>query len=259
MIAKLLGLSVLIFCLVVVFQFEHITTFSGVLRLIHPPAIFLTLIGPFALVFVCSDWRSIIRALSIVLGPSQKKLYKMHETEGVLLQKMGKSYYTDGPQVFEKVNTRGLSPFVKKMLDRLSVRMPISDIRELLEIERDRKQVLLTQALQVLELGTRLTPSVGMLGTIIGMVKLLSVLKEPSHIGSMMSLALLTTFFGLFFSLVIWTPFQEKVERVRDAEMDGYNQALRWLELLESKKPTSYFTDYISVIKPRRTPQKEAA
>jgi flagellar motor component MotA len=82
-----------------------------------------------------------------------------------------------------------------------------------------------------------------MLGTILGMVQLLSTLEDPAQIGSHMSLALLTTFYGLFFSLALWTPQQQKLERVMEVEADGYNQCLRWLEFLEKRKPSDYFAD----------------
>jgi flagellar motor component MotA len=58
-----------------------------------------------------------------------------------------------------------------------------------------------------------------------------------------MSLALLTTFYGLFFSLAIWTPNQQKLERVQEVELDGYNQIIQWLEFLEKRKPADYFAD----------------
>ena len=84
-----------------------------------------------------------------------------------------------------------------------------------------------------------------MLGTILGMVRLLESLQDPSQIGPHMSLALLTTFFGLFFSLILWTPLQQKIERVLDVELERFDQALRWLELLEKRKPADYFSDTV--------------
>jgi chemotaxis protein MotA len=90
-----------------------------------------------------------------------------------------------------------------------------------------------------------------MLGTILGMVRLLSTLEDPSHIGPHMSLALLTTFYGLFFSLVFWTPLQQKIERMLDVELEHFNQTIHWLETLENNKPISYFAEPIGIKTPR--------
>jgi hypothetical protein len=63
----------------------------------------------------------------------------------------------------------------------------------------------------------------------------------------------------LFFSLILWNPFQTKIERILDAEMDGYNMAVRWLELMELKKPANYFADSMEMPKAKRPPAEKAA
>jgi len=247
MIFKLFGFCLLLGCLGVVYLFEGAAIFTGALRIIHPPAIFLTLVGPMALIFVCSDFSTFWYSLGTLLGASSKKRHRKHLKEAVVLQNLSKSFYQDGAKAFETVKVKNLSPFFMKTIERLSIRMPIGDIKELLESERDRTQVKMVQSMGCMGLGVRLTPSVGMLGTILGMVQLLSTLNDPSKIGSHMSLALLTTFYGLFFSLAVWTPFQQKIERVLDEELNGFNQVLRWLELLEKRKPANYFADSVGI------------
>jgi chemotaxis protein MotA len=256
---KLAGLAGLVGCLLVVFYFESTSTGQGIMRVLHWPAILLTGVGPLSLVFVACDAFAIFRAMGLVLGRSGRARQKRYEKEALLLQRLSKTFYTDGPQVFEQVRSKGLSVFVARMIERLQVRMPFGDIRDLLEHERDRRQVRLVQALQVCHQGVKLTPSVGMLGTIMGMTQLLSSLEDPSQLGSHMSLALLTTFFGLFFSLTLWTPMHAKIERILDAEMDGYNMAVRWLELMELKKPANYFGDSQELPRPKKSDAEKAA
>lgn len=258
MLFKLLGMGGLVGCLLVVYFFESSSSATGVMRILHWPAMVLTGLGPLALVFVACDASAVFRAIGLVLGRTPRSKQKKFEREAILLQKLSKTYYSDGPQVFEQVKSKGLSDFMVTMIERLQVRMPFSDIRDLLEHERDRKQVRLVQALQVCHQGVKLTPSVGMLGTIMGMVQLLSSLEDPSQLGSHMSLALLTTFYGLFFSLTFWTPMHAKIERVLDTEMDGYNMAVRWLELMEARKPANFFADSVDIPKNKRITSEKA-
>jgi hypothetical protein len=42
---------------------------------------------------------------------------------------------------------------------------------------------------------------------------------------------------------VVWTPFQQKIERLTDVELEGFDQILAWLELLERRKPVDYFSE----------------
>ncbi len=137
--------------------------------------------------------------------------------------------------------------------------MPTRDIRDLLEMERDRHRIRLIQCLNVLNVGVRVCPSLGMLGTILGMVRLLSTLEDPSKIGPHMSLAMLTTFYGLFFSLVAWTPVQQKIERVLDIELEAYDQVIHWLDLLEKRKPVTYFADTAEIPEQAQGSERQAA
>lgn len=260
MIIRLISLVVLFGCLGCVYFFEGTSFLPPEFRILHWPAIVLTLIGPMSLVMICSDWRAAFRTVGVVFGATAGSLQRRHEREAKLMNKLSKDYYTDGPEVFEnQANVKGMSDYVARTFERLASRMPGPDIRDLLESERDRTQVRLVGCLHVLALGVRLTPSIGMLGTILGMVQLLSSLKDPSQIGSHMSMALLTTFYGLFFSLVYWTPMQQKVEQVLDVEMAGYGQILRWLELLERRKPAAYFAETAELTSEGKEKKKDAA
>lgn len=243
MITKLFGFAALIGCLACVYLFEGASFAEGAWRIFHWPAIVLTGLGPTSLICISSDWALIFTAIRYTFGENPRSKQRKYEREALFLQKLGKTFYAEGPKTFENVKARGLSPTTLKVIERLAVRMPLADIRELLETERDRRQARLHQCINVVGLGVRLAPSVGMLGTILGMVELLSTLQDPSQIGSRMSLALFTTFYGLFFSLAIWTPIQQKLERTCDVELEGYNQVLRWLEFIERRKPADYFAD----------------
>ena len=253
MISKILGICLLGGALGLVYYFESESSLSGALRIFHWPPLMLTTVGPFGLMLLCSDFGCVKRTIALVFSNSAKKREKRILREALVLQKAVKEYYSKGPQVFEQVPKKGFATFLLKMFDRLSNRLPTPDVRDFVYIERDRAQVKLAQSLHLISLGVKLTPSVGMLGTIMGMVRLLSTLDDPSKIGNHMSLALLTTFYGLFFSLAFWTPLQQKIEKILDAEMDGFNQALRWLELLEKRKPANYFADTVD----HPTPQKK--
>ncbi len=258
MITKLFGLCLVTTSFTVVYLFEDVSSAQGFWRLLHWPAMVLTGVGPIGLAALCFDSTTLFRTFKLWFSTSPGALLTKSHRELLLLNKWGHEYYEEGPEVFERIRGRGLSDFVKKMIERLVVRVPTRDIREMLEIERDHRRARMFHCLNVVNLGVKLSPSMGMLGTILGMVRLLSTLEDPSHIGPHMSLALLTTFYGLFFSLVVWTPIQQKIERVLDIELEHFNQTIMWLETLENRKPISYFSEPMGVVSTASRGEKAA-
>lgn len=243
MFLKFVGLCTIAASLVVVFFFETHSTAVGLWRVFHWPAMVLTGVGPLGLVMMCTDWQVIKKTIHLLFAMSPEALQAKHERSIQILQKVANDFYSQGAKALETLDTRSFSPLFRRMIDRLAIRMPTSDIRNLVMHERGRADMRLSSSVNMLGLGVRLAPSIGMLGTILGMVNLLATMEDPSKIGSTMSLALLTTFYGLFFSLVFWTPLQQRLERLLFAELYVYDQVLHWVELLEKRKPASYFED----------------
>ncbi len=56
------------------------------------------------------------------------------------------------------------------------------------------------------------SPAFGMLGTLIGLVQMLSKLQDPSSIGPAMAVALLTTFYGSLLSTMFFLPIAGKLK-----------------------------------------------
>ena len=61
-------------------------------------------------------------------------------------------------------------------------------------------------------------PAMGMIGTLIGLVAMLSNMDDPKAIGPAMAVALLTTLYGAFLANVIAIPIQSKLENRKDEE-----------------------------------------
>lgn len=243
MFTKLIGMVLLVGSLGVVYEFESSSNLTGVWRIFHWPALVLTGIGPLGLILMCTDRRILWKSVKMYFGPSPLTLSRRHENALSALQQVTQDLYTQGVKPLETLNMKKFSPLFKRTVERLSVKMPTKDIRDLVRHEKERAEMTLHQNVNFFALGVRLAPSVGMLGTILGMVRLLSALQDPSEIGSHMGLALLTTFYGLFFSLAVWTPIQQRMERLLEAELFWYDQVIHYLELLEARKPAQYFAD----------------
>jgi len=56
-------------------------------------------------------------------------------------------------------------------------------------------------------------PAMGLIGTLVGLVKMLADLDNPDSIGPAMAVALLTTFYGAILGTVIMAPLSVKLEK----------------------------------------------
>ncbi|MAS87986.1 MAG: biopolymer transporter ExbB [Micavibrio sp.] len=74
-------------------------------------------------------------------------------------------------------------------------------------IEQSRKSA------DILKRAAEVAPAMGLIGTLVGLVQMLSVLKDPDSIGPAMAIALLTTFYGALLGTVLIAPLAAKIER----------------------------------------------
>lgn len=70
----------------------------------------------------------------------------------------------------------------------------------------------------VLRKAAEISPAMGLIGTLIGLVQMLGNLSDPSTIGPSMAVALLTTLYGAVLSYMVLTPLASKLERNSKAE-----------------------------------------
>ena len=65
----------------------------------------------------------------------------------------------------------------------------------------------------ILRRASEVAPAMGLIGTLVGLVQMLSQLNDPSSIGPAMAVALLTTFYGAILGTVLLGPMAAKLER----------------------------------------------
>ncbi|MGI6160410.1 MAG: motility protein A [Christensenellales bacterium] len=61
-------------------------------------------------------------------------------------------------------------------------------------------------------------PAFGMLGTVIGLINMLATIDDPTVIGANMSVALVTTFYGLVLAYTLFSPIAKKLKVLSEEE-----------------------------------------
>lgn len=87
------------------------------------------------------------------------------------------------------------------------------DIERILQQDIDEEEERLKRAASILRRASEIAPAMGLIGTLVGLVKMLANLEEPDQIGGDMAVALLTTFYGAILGTVVFAPLAAKLEK----------------------------------------------
>lgn len=92
-------------------------------------------------------------------------------------------------------------------------------VKQLLETELDYLDERHAQARAFYSSGASYAPAFGMIGTLIGLIKMLAEMgSDASKIGPAMSVALITTFYGTILANVVFSPIANKLKTRHDEE-----------------------------------------
>ncbi|MEQ8791423.1 MAG: motility protein A [Pirellulaceae bacterium] len=80
----------------------------------------------------------------------------------------------------------------------------------------------------------RFAPAFGMIGTLMGLIMMLSNMSDPSSIGAGMAVALITTLYGAIVSNVLFLPFAEKLGFLHKQEMLSLEIIVRGIMAIQS-------------------------
>lgn len=109
--------------------------------------------------------------------------------------------------------------FMKKGLQLVVDGIDSDLLKTMLETDMDLVEEEMSIQKGMMETGTALAPSFGMIGTLIGLIQMLSQLNDPSTLGPAMAVALITTFYGAVLAYTIFMPMGQKLGLRAQIEM----------------------------------------
>jgi chemotaxis protein MotA len=115
--------------------------------------------------------------------------------------------------VEQEIDATVRDPFGRKALLLVVEGAPGDEIEGFLK--RDIQETMQRHAAgaDVFRRAAEISPGMGLIGTLIGLVQMLSNLDDPATIGPSMAVAILTTFYGAILATMIFTPLAAKLER----------------------------------------------
>ena len=175
-------------------------------------------------------------------------------------------------EILEEVRT--LANIIRRQGPMSLERTPVSDpflargkqmIADGLSTELLREQLVRERGLEIQRLveGERIfraigeaAPAFGMIGTIVGLVKMLWTMDDPSSIGPSMAIALLTTLYGALIAYAFALPVADKLAMKLEAQETNLSLIIDGLCQVADRKSPDAITDMLIVYLPEkmRTP-----
>ena len=183
---------------------------SGLLLVVGGTLLGVLLAYPFAT--IGNLWRQIV-SLSSPKPFSQEELVQVF----VHLTRLRRQ---EGVRALEDAARQSGNIFLEMGVSLVADNRLPAEVRSRLDQEFDFFMARRDSELAVLSLMGRLAPAFGLAGTVFGLIRMLHTLNEPSAVAAGMSVALLTTFYGIMIANLIVLPLERKLkERLREDAM----------------------------------------
>ena len=105
-------------------------------------------------------------------------------------------------------------PFARKGLQLLVDGSEPDAIRSILEVELDVKEHIDTQAAKVYDGYGGYSPTIGIIGAVMGLIHVMSNLADPSKLGSGIAVAFVATIYGIGLANLVFLPVGNKLKAV---------------------------------------------
>jgi chemotaxis protein MotA len=130
------------------------------------------------------------------------------------------------------------NPFLRTGVQLIIDNTPEDQIIELLQWRVARLRAREQAEAQMFRVMATFAPAFGMLGTLVGLINLMSVLGDGSiqTIGQQLAIGLMTTFYGILLANLVCKPIALKLERRTARRVESMNMVLQGIAMMCEKR-----------------------
>ena len=151
-------------------------------------------------------------------------------------------------------------PFVQLGIQLAIDGSPPEVIEELLRTEINAVAKRHAEGIAIIDQLGRFAPAFGMIGTLIGLIKMLGSLGEnPEGVGEGMAVALITTLYGAILANAVFLPFTEKLRVLNKQELMSKEIILKGILSIQSGENPRIIDQKLQTFLPPKSRQSEVA
>ncbi len=125
-------------------------------------------------------------------------------------------------------------PFLNKGLQLLVDGASPEKIREVMEVEIHRWEQLRWQSARVWEAAGGYSPTIGIIGAVLGLMHVMQNLSEPSKLGAGIAVAFVATIYGVAFANLLFIPIANKLKNIIMRQSDMHEMIVDGLTAIAS-------------------------
>ena len=183
---------------------------GSLLTLLDGPAFVIVVGGTWGAVILQTPRKYMLAALAQarwMLFPPQRDLVQQAER----LQAWAQFARQQGLLALENQAEEESDPFTRQGLTMIVDGVSIDDIRRLLEADIDIEQERNEHAARVFEAMGGYSPTIGIIGAVIGLIQAMFHLEEPGTLGAGIAIAFVATIYGVGFANLLYLPIANRL------------------------------------------------
>ena len=191
---------------------------GGLTWFLDGPSALIVFGGTFGAVLINYPLADVLGVIKVAQNAFFKKEQKARAAIDLLVT-MSKVSRKEGMLALQNMTHRLRDPFLVKAVHLIIDGLEPVDVTNILETELDFIEERHRLGAEIFTTMGNYAPAMGMTGTLIGLVQMLMTMNDPSSIGPAMSIALVTTFYGVILAYLLFLPLAGKLKRLSAQEL----------------------------------------
>jgi chemotaxis protein MotA len=193
-------------------------TGGGLAWFVDGPSAMIVLGGTFGAVLINYTIADILGVIKVAKNAFTEKKQEAGDIINMLVE-MSRLSRRDGIMSLQKMIGKRKDPFMIKAVNLVMDGIDPAHVSEILETELDFIGERHRLGAEIFTTMGNFAPAMGLIGTLIGLVQMLTQMNNPSTIGPAMAVALITTFYGVLLANLIFLPIAGKLKTKSSQEI----------------------------------------
>lgn len=196
--------------------------------------------------------KSLVRAFTARITPP-------HDSVEVIVR-MAERARREGLLSLEGDVNEVADPFLKRALEMAIDGTDADEMAEILGAEVDAKRAAEASAAKLFHDMGGYAPTIGIIGTVLGLIHVLGSLTDPNSLGEKIASAFVATLWGVMSANVFWFPIANRLKRISDAECEQMELTIEGVLAIQSgSNPRLVAQKLQSMLPNLEPPQKDVA
>jgi chemotaxis protein MotA len=214
---------------------------------IHFAGFFIVFGGVLGAMFIMYPTEAVLKALASfrhLFNHSNTKASTMAEDVEMIVN-WSERIKNDKKSFIQEMTQNNKDPYTRVLFDLYSTNYSSQDIRAMGEVNIEKQYNQSLQMSDVIHAMANSAPAFGMVGTVLGMVVMLSNLSDPSNIGPGISTGLIGTLYGVTSANLFFIPLSRKIKFNALVQQRKEIIILEGLLLIKENKPALVIRDQL--------------